>query len=55
MARYFNGEHFDFVREAVSYIASLSQTLKAAENFTDFEMAVKSVEQQCINVSLYIA
>ncbi|KAJ8934953.1 hypothetical protein NQ314_013083 [Rhamnusium bicolor] len=53
--RYFNGEHFDFAREAVSCITSLSLTLKAAQNFEDFETAVKSVEQECFNVSnIYI-
>ncbi|XP_018577083.1 zinc finger HIT domain-containing protein 2 [Anoplophora glabripennis] len=50
-ARYFNGEHSDFVEEAVSCITSLSLALKVAQNFVDFETAVKSVEQECINSS----
>lgn len=52
--RYFNGEYLDFVNEAVSCIVSLSLTLQNAQNFEDFEMAVKSVEQECINVSLWV-
>lgn len=49
--RYFNGEHFDFANEAVAAIASISLALKKGQNFEDYETAVKSVEQECINVS----
>lgn len=49
--KYFNGECYDFAKESVSCIISLSLTLKDAQNFQDFETAVKSVEQECINVS----
>ncbi|XP_023013558.2 zinc finger HIT domain-containing protein 2 [Leptinotarsa decemlineata] len=48
-ARYFNGEHFDFSKEAVSCMVNISLTLKSSQNFEDFETAVKSVEQECIN------
>lgn len=49
--RYFNGECHDFAQEAVSCITTLSLTLKNAQNFEDYHMAVKSVEQECANVS----
>lgn len=49
--KYFNGECYDFAKESVSCIVSLSLTLKDAQNFEDFETAVKSVEQESINVS----
>lgn len=48
-ARYFNGEYFDFANEAVACIASVSLALKKGQNFEDYETAVKSVEQECIN------
>ncbi|XP_050316207.1 zinc finger HIT domain-containing protein 2 isoform X2 [Anthonomus grandis grandis] len=48
-ARYFNGEHFDFPNEAVAVIASVSLHLKKELNFEDYDTAVKSVEQECIN------
>ncbi|KAG5893097.1 hypothetical protein JTB14_024298 [Gonioctena quinquepunctata] len=47
--RYFNGEHFDFAKEAASCIVTISLALKVAQNFDDFETSVKSVEQECIN------
>ncbi|KAJ8957976.1 hypothetical protein NQ318_001977 [Aromia moschata] len=47
--RYFNGEHFEFAKEAVSCIASLSGNLKEAQNFEDFDTAIKHVEQECCN------
>lgn len=50
-ARYFNGDYFDFAKEAVSSVITLSLCLKSNENFPDFETAVKSVEQEIINVS----
>lgn len=50
VTRYFNGEHFDFAQEAVACIATLSLSLKTAANFNDFDTAVKSVEQECVNV-----
>lgn len=49
--RYFNGDYRDFVKEAVSCIASLSLCLKNNQNFVDFETCVKSVEQECFSVS----
>lgn len=52
--KYFNGECYDFVRESISCIMSLSLTLKKNQNFEDFETAVKSVEQECINVSFLL-
>lgn len=54
-ARYFNGEYFHFIQEAVTCIISLSQTLKLAQNFEDFETSIKSVEQECINVKYSFA
>ncbi|KAJ8923343.1 hypothetical protein NQ315_001901 [Exocentrus adspersus] len=53
--RYFNGEHLNFAKEATSSITSLSLTLRTSENFMDFETAVKSVQQECINSSWIIA
>ncbi|XP_060533287.1 zinc finger HIT domain-containing protein 2 isoform X2 [Cylas formicarius] len=47
-ARYFNGEHFDFPKEASTCVTTVSLTLKNGQNFHDFETAVKSVEQECI-------
>lgn len=52
--RYFNGECYDFSQEAISCIISLSLTLKTAQNFENLETAVKSVEQECANVSALI-
>lgn len=49
--RYYNGECADFANEAVATIAALSLALKKGLNFEDYETAVKSVEQECINVS----
>lgn len=50
-AKYFNGDYFDFAKEAASCVITLSLCLKKNENFPDFETAVKSVEQEIINVS----
>ncbi|XP_072382109.1 zinc finger HIT domain-containing protein 2 [Diabrotica undecimpunctata] len=47
--RYFNGEHFEFPHQAVSCIVTISLTMKVGQVFEDFETAVKSVEQECIN------
>ncbi|CAG9861437.1 unnamed protein product [Phyllotreta striolata] len=47
--RYFNGEHYDFAYEAVSCLGTISLALKVGQVFTDFESAVMSVEQECIN------
>ncbi|KAH1011403.1 zinc finger HIT domain-containing protein 2 [Dendroctonus ponderosae] len=47
--RYYNGEYADFANEAVATIAALSLALKKGLNFEDYETAVKSVEQECIN------
>lgn len=51
--KYFNGECCDFAQESISCILSLSLTVKCGQNFENFETAVKSVEQECINVSFY--
>ncbi|XP_066257663.1 zinc finger HIT domain-containing protein 2 [Euwallacea similis] len=48
-ARYFNGEHMDFPNEAVAAVATTSFALKKGQNFENYETAVKSVEQACIN------
>lgn len=45
--RYFNGEHYDFAKEVISCICSLSLNLKSAQNFNDLETAIKSIEQEC--------
>lgn len=50
MARYFNGDYYDFAREAASCVISLSLCLKDNENLPDYETAVKSVEQEIVNV-----
>ncbi|XP_056636801.1 zinc finger HIT domain-containing protein 2 [Diorhabda sublineata] len=47
--RYFNGEHFDFPKESVSCMVTISLTLKRDQKFEDFETAVKSVEMECVN------
>ncbi|KAL3271071.1 hypothetical protein HHI36_021570 [Cryptolaemus montrouzieri] len=47
--RYFNGEYLDFPKEAASCIGAVALSLKCHQNFEDFETAVKSVEQECIN------
>ena len=52
--RYFNGEHMDFANEAVACMAAVSLALKKGVNFEDYETAVKSVEQECINVSIFL-
>lgn len=52
--KYFNGECHDFVQESISCIMSLSLAMKNGQNFEDFETAVKSVEQESINVSLHV-
>lgn len=49
--RYFNGEYYDFVKEAVTCIITVSLFLKANQNFEDFNTSVKSVEFQCMQVS----
>ncbi|CAH0549116.1 unnamed protein product [Brassicogethes aeneus] len=46
--RYFNGEHFNFAKEAISCWSYLSLCVNTKENFQDFDTAVKSVEQQCL-------
>nr|CAH7714114.1 unnamed protein product [Callosobruchus chinensis] len=48
-AKFFYGDVEDFAAEAVAYIVTISLTLKRAQNFDNFDMAVKSVEQECIN------
>lgn len=53
-ARYFNGEHHDYANEAVACCASVSLALKKGQNFEDYETAVKSVEQECINTEWII-
>ncbi|VEN43144.1 unnamed protein product [Callosobruchus maculatus] len=48
-ARFFNGDLEDFAPEAVACTVAVSLTLRDAQNFDNFDMAVKSVEQECIN------
>lgn len=50
MARYFNGDYYDFAREAVSCVISLSLCLRNNENYHDFETSFKSVELEIVNV-----
>ncbi|RZC36976.1 MTP18 domain containing protein [Asbolus verrucosus] len=53
--RYFNGEHYDFCKEVVSCVVTISLCLKVNQNFEDFETAVKSVEFQCIESDWIVA
>lgn len=52
--RYFNGEYYDFVKEAVTCIIELSLLLKTSQNFEDFSTSIKSVEFQCMQVSGFV-
>ncbi|KAK9876055.1 hypothetical protein WA026_011165 [Henosepilachna vigintioctopunctata] len=48
--RYFNGECADFPREVISCLGSIALSLKCHQDYENFEFAVKSVEQECLNI-----
>nr|CAI5827329.1 unnamed protein product [Callosobruchus analis] len=48
-ARFFNGDLEDFAAEGVACTVAVSLTLRDAQNFDSYDMAVKSIEQECIN------
>ncbi|KAF5284659.1 hypothetical protein FQR65_LT13490 [Abscondita terminalis] len=47
-ARYFNGDYFDFVKEAVGCIARLSLVLECNQNFESVTEAVQSVQERSL-------
>lgn len=49
MTRYFNGDHFDFPKEAVSCLSHISLNLKSNTNFEDFALAVESVHHEILD------
>uniref|UniRef100_A0A1Y1LQ69 HIT-type domain-containing protein n=1 Tax=Photinus pyralis TaxID=7054 RepID=A0A1Y1LQ69_PHOPY len=47
-ARYFNGDYYEFLGEAVGCVVYLSLCLKENKNYSGFEEAVDSVQEECL-------
>ncbi|KAK5638123.1 hypothetical protein RI129_012418 [Pyrocoelia pectoralis] len=47
-ARYFNGDHYEFLGEAVGCVVYLSLSLKENKNYDSFNEAVHSVQEECL-------
>ncbi|XP_046610833.1 zinc finger HIT domain-containing protein 2 isoform X1 [Neodiprion virginianus] len=54
-ALYFNGDHHNFPREAISILTELSNNLRENEVFIKADLAIESVSQQAMNCRTLVA